>query len=465
MILAIVALLGLGERYLTREEALKLVFPDAESVLEREIELDPADRVRVAERYGSSVEARHRVFVGVRGGRVSGYALILTEITKTLPATFIVGVSPEGEVTEVAVMEHLEHIGAECAKRRFLQQFEGRTNRDRIRVGSGILPYSGATLSCNAVARGVRKAVAIVQHHFLDRPENARGLLQEEPVRRKRYLMGTFCEITAYGGEGAVEKAFDEIKRLEKVLSNYDERSELSRLNREGRLRAGPDLLAFVRTSLEFSEKTGGAFDVTVEPLVRLWGFKDGKHRVPSDGEIAAALRRVGWKRVRVEGDEVRLAEGTALDPGAIGKGIAVDRAAEVLRRAGVRRALVDFGSSLAALGTWEVAVRDPLKPERALGTVTLTDESISSSGGYEKFFTAEGRTYGHILDPRTGRPAEGVAGTSVVAPTATESDGWSTAAFVLGAPPDRPEVLVVTDKGELRMNEGMRRRLKLSRE
>jgi thiamine biosynthesis lipoprotein ApbE/Na+-translocating ferredoxin:NAD+ oxidoreductase RnfG subunit len=465
MILALVSLLSLGERYLTREEALKLVFPDAEAVVEREVELDPADRARVAERYGSSVEPRQRVFVGLRGGRVSGYALILTEITKTLPATFIVGVSPEGEVTEVAVMEHLEHIGTECSKRRFLEQFVGRTNRDRIRVGSGILPYSGATLSCNAVARGVRKAVAVVQYHFLDRPENVRALVREEPVRRKRYLMGTFCEITAYGDEAAVERAFDEIKRLEKVLSNYDERSELSRLNREGRRRAGPDLLAFVRTSLEFSEKTGGAFDVTVEPLVELWGFKGGKHRVPSDAEIAAARARVGWKRVCVEGDEVRLEEGTRLDPGAIGKGIAVDRAADALRRAGVRRALVDFGSSLAALGRWEVALKDPLRPERALGTVTLSDESVSSSGGYEKFFTAGGRTYGHILDPRTGRPAEGVAGTSVVAPTATESDAWSTAAFVLGTPPDRPDVLVVTDKGELRMNEGMRRRLKTTRE
>lgn len=465
MIWLLISLLAPGERYLTREEALKLVFRDAEAILERDIELDPADRTRVAQRYGSSVAARQRVFLGLKGGRVSGYALILTEITKTLPATFIVGVSPEGEVTEVAVLEHAEHIGTECSKRRFLEQFEGKTNRDRIRVGSGILPYSGATLSCNAVARGVRKAVAIVQHHFLDHPENVRALVPEEPIRRKRYLMGTFCEITAYGEEAAVERAFDEIKRLEKILSNYDEQSELSRLNREGRRRAGPDLLAFVKTSLEFSKKTEGAFDVTVEPLVCLWGFKDGKPRKPSEEEIAATLGRVGWKRVSVEGDEVRLQEGTRLDPGAIGKGLAADRAADVLRRAGVRRALVDFGSSLVSVGTWRVALRDPLKPERALGTLTLTDESVSSSGSYEKFFALGGRTYGHILDPRTGRPVEGVAGTSVVAPTATESDAWSTAAFVLGTPPERPDVLVVTDKGELRMNEGMRRRLKPERE
>jgi thiamine biosynthesis lipoprotein len=300
----------------------------------------------------------------------------------------------------------------------------------------------------------VRKALAVVQHHFLDCPANLRAVLQEpEPVRQKRYLMGTFCTIMAYGDAAAVEKAFEEIKRLEKVLSNYDERSELSRLNREGKARAGADLLAFVKESKRFSEASDGAFDVTVGPLVRLWGFKDGKHRVPEPGEIAEALRRVGSGRIEVEGDEVRLPEGMELDPGAIGKGMAVDRAADVLRKAGVARALVDFGSTLFAVGEWEAAIRDPFRPGKALGTVRLKDESLSTSGRYEKFFTIDGRTYGHLVDPRTGRPVEGVVSVSVIAPTAAESDAMSTAVFVRKEVPAKPAALLVTEKGDPRSN------------
>ncbi len=451
---ALLFLLAAGETFLTREQALKLVFPKGEAVREVDVELDPADLAKVAERTGSAVAARQKVWVGIRDGKVAGYALVLTEVTKTLPATFIVGVGPDGAVTEVAVLSHEDHIGVECAKRRFVQQFGGRTNADRIRVGSGsgILPVSGATLSCQAVARGVRKAVAVVQHHFLDRPGNVRALLQEpEPVRQKRYVMGSFCSITAHGEAAAVEKAFEEIRRFDRILSDYDPKSELSRLNRERSLEAGPELLAFVAESKRFAELSGGAFDVTVGPLVRLWGFKDGAFRVPSEEEIARELRKVGSARIEVEGRRVRLPEGMELDPGAIGKGMAVDAAAEVLRKAGVKRALVDFGSSVYAIGRWEVAVRDPFRNDRSLGVVTLENDSLSTSGNYEKFFKANGAVYGHILDPRTGRPVQGVASVSVVAPTATESDALSTAAFVGARIPEKRWALVVSVKGELR--------------
>jgi len=462
--IALLAFLLAGETYLTQEQALKLVFPNGEAVLERTVDLDATAQALVAKRYGSAVAARQRVFVGVKDGKAAGYAMILTEITKTLPATFIVGIDAKGEVTEVAVMSHEDHIGTDCRRRRFVEQFEGKKNDDRIRVGSGggIINVSGATLSCIAVARAVRMAVAIVQHHFVERPENVRAVLQEpEPVRQKRYLMGTFCTITAYGDAGSVEKAFDEIKRLEKVLSNYDEKSELSKLNRQGRIKASADLLAFVKESKRYGELSDGAFDITVAPLMRLWGFKDGKYRVPEPREIEEALKKVGSRRIEIDGDEVRLSGGMELDPGGIGKGIAVDRAADVLRKAGIKRALVDFGSSVVALEDWEIAIRDPFRDEKVLGTVRLKDESLSTSGSYEKFFKLDGRTYCHILDPRTGRPVEGVVSVSVIAPTATESDGLDTGVFVSGKLPEKLPALLVTDKGEQRTNAAFAERLK----
>jgi thiamine biosynthesis lipoprotein ApbE len=464
--IALLMLLATGESYLTPEQALKLVFPSADRVHLRTVTLGPDVLAKVADKYGSSVAPAQDVYVGERGGAVCGYAMILTEVTKTLSARFIVGITPEGEVSEVAVLSHEDHIGVDCRRERFLQQFRGKTVNNRITVpNGGILPVSGATLSCQAVARAVRKTVAVVQHHFVEKPENARAALQAEQVQRKRYLMGTFCTITAEATAEVVEKAFDEIKRLEKVLSDYDEKSELSRLNREGSIKAGPELLRFLKESRTYHDRTSGAFDVTVAPLVLLWGFKDGKHRVPAEEEIRAALGKVGLARVAIAGDAVTLAPGTMLDPGGIGKGMAVDRALESLRRAGVKRALVDFGSSTAALGTWEVGIRDPFDGRQILGKVTLTDESLSTAGSYEKRFEANGTTYTHILDPRTGKPAQGVVSVSVIAPTATESDGLDTGFLVLRSLPAEATALMVLDDGTRKATDGWRKRFREGRE
>ncbi len=460
--IGMVVLLALGEQYLTRDQALKLVFPDCSEVLERTIPLDEDVLARAEERYGGPVARSQRIFVGVRDGRVAGFAMIHTEVTKSLPATFIVGVSAQGEVTQVAVMSHEDHIGTDCRRSRFVDQFQGKTSAHRVTVpNGGILHVSGATLSCQAVARAVRKTLAIVQYSILDRPDGLRSVLQEEPVRQRRFLMGTFCTITACGDADAVERAFAEIGRLEKVLSNYDDKSELSRLHRERTMQASPDLLRFVGEARRYAEITGGAFDVTVAPLVRLWGFKDGRTRVPSEGEITAELRKVGSARIEIDGATVRLPEGMELDPGGIGKGIAVDAAADALRKAGVKRALVDFGSSAFALGRWELAIRDPSDPDKVMGTLIMEDESLSTSGSYEKFFKKDSQTYTHILDPRTGRPVQGVAGVSIVAPTGTESDAMSTAVFVGKALPARGAALLVTDKGEVRMTEEFRKRFR----
>ncbi len=455
-------LLSLGETYLTQEEALRLVFPKGETVIERTIELDEDVRRAVEERCGP-VPARHRIFVGHRDGKIAGYAMIHTEITKTLPATFIVGVSPAGDVTEVAVLSHAEHIGTDCRKERFLRQFDGKNAGSTLRIegGSGIYRVVGATMSCKAVALAVRKTVGIVHRQFVEKPENVRAVLQDGPVRQKRYLMGSFLAITAHGEAAAVERAFDAVKRVEKAISNYDEKSELSRLHRERTLETGPDLLAFVKESVRFARETEGAFDPTVAPLVRLWGFKDGKRRVPSDEEIRAALRTVGSGRIRLDGRTVRLAEGTELDPGAIGKGMGVDAAVEELRKAGVKRALVDFDSTLYAIGSWELGLRDPFQEGKTAGVVTLENESLSSSGGYEKYFEVDGKRYGHILDPRTGRPVEGTVGTWVVAPTGAESDAMSTAVFVRGTLPDRLPAMIVGADRRFRSNELLRKKLK----
>lgn len=179
-----------GDTYLTRDEALKLVFPDAETVVERWVDADPDVHRALEERCGVSPQ-RFLVCVAHRTGRIIGYAMILKEITKTLPATFLVGVDPAGAVTEVVVLSHEEHIGGECRKDRFLRQFDGATTGSNLKVGGGgcALPMSGATMSCNAVARAVRRTALFIKLQFIEK--------RQEAVRRKRFLMGSFCEISA----------------------------------------------------------------------------------------------------------------------------------------------------------------------------------------------------------------------------------------------------------------------------
>ena len=270
-------------------------------------------------------------------------------------------------------------------------------------------------------------------------------------VRRAHYIMGTVFEIEAYGKDAgrtaaAVEEAFAAIRHADAVLSDYRDDSELSRLNREGAqgfVELSSELFGVLQTSVEYSRLTDSAFDVTVGPLVDTWRRASKQDQWPEDEELSRTLSVVGSHRLRFE--ESRQAArferpGMRVDFGGIGKGWAVDRAAEALRRRGIERALISAGtSSVYALGAppgqpgWKIAIRHPLQEDQVLTVVSLLDESVSTSASYEQDREIAGRPYSHILDPRTGLPVEGMWSATVISPTAAESDALSTAAFVLG--------------------------------
>ena len=306
------------------------------------------------------------------------------------------------------------------------------------------------------------------------RRERPAGPAPESLFSETRPAMGTSFEVHLYAADRErarelFEAAFDEIERVEAALSNYRPSSELSRINAQAASAAvttDPEVFGLLVRGFEYSRLSDGAFDMTVGRLMKAWGFFRGSGRFPSEEELARVREQTGWRRVGL--DPARrsvsfLAPGLELDPGGIGKGYALDRVAELLREQGVTAALLASGSSsIYALGAphgkagWAVRVPDPVERTRALSTVTLKDQSLSTSGNYEKFFRMGGRTYCHIMDPRTGRPVEGVLQTTVIAPQATDSDALSTAVFVLG--PERGARLlagvagaagmVVTDRG-----------------
>jgi len=245
--------------------------------------------------------------------------------------------------------------------------------------------------------------------------------------------------------------ALDLVDEIEGRISVYRTGSEVSRINATaaaGWVDVSADVWPLLAEARELWERTGGAFDMAAGSLVRAWGFLRRQGRTPDAAELEAAVASAGMQHVELDpaGRRVRfLRPGVELNPGAIGKGFAVDRALALLATAGVPSALIHGGqSSVRARGVqgpavdgrrgWRVGLRHPLRPGRRLATITLTNEALGTSGSGTQFFVDRGRRLGHILDPRTGRPAEGTISATVIAPSAAEADALATALYVLGA-------------------------------
>ncbi len=282
-------------------------------------------------------------------------------------------------------------------------------------------------------------------------PNLARFSVAAPPIHRQSTkLMGTFCEIQVCHSDAAVAqqaicRAFDEMQRVERLLSNHDPASELSALNSEAYrspFRVSDELLDFVLKCRALYEATENAFDPTVGPLVRAWGFFNSHPEKPSDSDIAAAKAASGFDKVQVNEAAHTVsfaAAGMEIDSGGIGKGYAVDRAVQVLREVGIEAALVSSGgSTLYALGShpgrpgWRIAIKNPADWQRPLALANLCGCSLSTSGVSERSVQAGSRRYSHIFDPRTGEPVERMCQVTVIAPRATESDALTKAAFIL---------------------------------
>ena len=266
--------------------------------------------------------------------------------------------------------------------------------------------------------------------------------------RDTRVLMGTFVEVISTDAR-AQKIAFDEIKRIEDLLSKYRSDSEISRLNRAGKLKVSAETFALLKTCKEFSAATDGAFDVSVGALVDLWGFTDKKFRVPSEQEIAAALAKVGSEKIVLnvsDGTVEFSSPGLKIDLGAVAKGYALDRAIEKIKQAGINSCLINAGGEVYCLGNnrgrpWKVAIKNP-RGKGVVGFLELHDAAVATSGDYEQYFIAQNKRYAHILDPRTGYPAQkAVEAVTIIADSGLTADVLATAVCVVGA--EKAEALV----------------------
>jgi thiamine biosynthesis lipoprotein len=269
-------------------------------------------------------------------------------------------------------------------------------------------------------------------------------------VRYPVHAMGTYVNVTlvtadSAAGLPAARAAHAAVRLVDSLMSNWTTSSEVARLNRVAdsvETTVEPRTAEVIARALAVWRESDGAYDITVEPLVRAWGFLGGPRRVPEEAEAAAAFALVGAGDVRFDpaARTIRFARrGMRIDLGGIAKGYAVDLALRALAAHGVRDALVDASGNMMSAGHpegaphWRIGLRDPRDRQASFARVTLAGDAISTSANYEQFVTKDGRRHGHILDPRTGRPAEGLLAVTVVAADATTCDAWDTPLYVLG--------------------------------
>ncbi|MGI6161105.1 MAG: FAD:protein FMN transferase [Christensenellales bacterium] len=258
-----------------------------------------------------------------------------------------------------------------------------------------------------------------------------------------RFMLDTWVSIKIYGtsDERLLDEAFQLCRDYENKLSRTIAVSEISRLNKEGSLELSYDTAELIAAAIEYSDISGGAFDISIAPVSTLWEFGESE-RMPTKDELLAALPFVGYKGISIDGNTVTLGEGMSVELGGIAKGYIADRISDFLKENGVKNALIDLGGNIYAVGSrpsggeWRIAIRQPFKNrDEGMGVLRVRDKSIVTSGVYERFFERDGELYHHLIDPKTGMPAaNGVQSVTVVSDKSVDGDALSTAFFVLGA-------------------------------
>lgn len=255
------------------------------------------------------------------------------------------------------------------------------------------------------------------------------------------FAMDTVMNFTIYAeNDAALSDVKTEIERMDALLDRGNENGEIYAVNKNKTAEVSAETADLIRAAVEISEKTDGAFDISMAAVSDLWGFYGGNFRVPADSELQTALSGAGYEKIRLDGNKITIPQNAAIDLGGIGKGCASDRAADILKNSGVKSAVMSLGGNVYTLGKrpdgeeWKIGIADPRDTSSVIGTVKVSDTAVVTSGGYQRFFESGGRTYHHIIDPATGKSAEsGLSSVTIVSKSSTSADGLSTALFVKG--------------------------------
>lgn len=303
-------------------------------------------------------------------------------------------------------------------------------------------------------------------------------LRRPSPLESTEFMMDTVVTVRAFGAsKETLSAAFDAMRQVDALMNRYSEDSDVARLN----LRAGEEpvklsdeTMECLREAVRYAELSKGAFDPTLGPLIDLWGIGKKADFIPSREEVERALGLRGVENIVLDlqaGTGFLKVKGMEVDLGGIAKGFAVDRAALVLRKRGVRSGIIDAGGNVYVIGKkpgggdWRVGIRHPRKSDRMIALVEVSDEAVITSGDYERYFEKDGIRYHHVFDPASGEPARNLLSSTIICPSSTRADALSTAVFVLGPKkgmdlverlPD-VEAILVTPRGEVLVSSGLK--------
>ena len=293
-----------------------------------------------------------------------------------------------------------------------------------------------------------------------------------EPVQGTFFAMDTMMDFTIYGESGLINQSESLIASLESLVSVTDADSELYAINQTGSGMLTEEASSLMKQALEICRRTDGALDLSIYPIVRAWGFTTGSYQVPDEAEIQALLPLVDYRKIQYDAatGTVTLPEGMEIDLGSVAKGYAGQLVAQMLRDNGVESALLNLGGNVQTVGAkpdgspWQIGIKDP-QGEDAMMVLSVEDQAVVTSGGYERYFEQDGQTYWHIMDPSTGHPADsGLISVTIVGDEGVVCDGLSTALFVMGlekaadlwAQSGDFEAVFVTASGEVYITEGL---------
>jgi thiamine biosynthesis lipoprotein len=270
-----------------------------------------------------------------------------------------------------------------------------------------------------------------------------------KPVEKETYMMGTIIHLKVYGSnaKNATEKALQRISDIENKMSVNIETSEITKLNAKAGIseeKLSTDTYSVIEKSVQYSKLTQGALDATIEPIVKLWGIGTDKERIPSQNEIDEKLKLVDYNDIILDSKNSTASLrriGQAIDLGAIAKGYTADEVKKVLISNKIDSALINLGGNVYAIGnkpdgtSWNIGVQNPLDTRgQYIGTISVTDKSIVTSGNYERYFIKDGKRYHHIFDSKTGYPSEaGIISTTIISDNSIDGDALSTSTYILG--------------------------------
>ena len=482
---------ALGEEFLSKDEALKIAFPDADSFKIHRMIATKSQRAKLSEKLGVRLPSRFFKYYNVeRKGELIGRAIAEEADGKYHPFGYLLSVDKDHQVRSVEILNYHEKYGFEVKQETFTKQFKGLDSSNMRKLAKEIRTISGATISCRSLIESVKRQLVYLDvmvrstvKSDLQSSEDISDTLHldsnfndpEMPSyfrKRSQLLMGTVLEIYAYGKnikdiDAAANIAFDEVNRIEQLLSTYLPDSEISKLNQSASkfpVQVSSEVIELLQRSKKLNERTKGAFDISVGPLVHLWRSAEGGK--PDFKAVQQCLKITGMDQVEI--DEVKKevsfkADGIRLDLGGIGKGYAMDRAADLLRANGIHNAMLSFGGHILALNPppgqkgWKIHVRSPKKEHSTVGYFEIDNASVATTADDQRGYWIKGKRYSHILNPKTGNPVTGSSSVTIITPRAEHGDALSTALFAMG--PDQSvrfgldnslQALIIDDEGKM---------------